>query len=115
MSPSPGDHLPLTHVEYHLLLSLATCHRHGYGIIKEVEDRTEGRLVLEAGTLYGAIKRMREDELIEEAEGPPDTDARRRYYALTPFGRRILEAESQRLAEMVAMARDARVLPRGRQ
>lgn len=107
------DHLPLTHVVYHVLLALSTEARHGYGIIKHVEERTGGRLELEAGTLYGAIKRLRDDGLIEEVEAPAGTDARRRYYGLTREGRRVLEAESRRLAELVALAREARVIPPG--
>ena len=111
MDALPGGHLPLTHVVYHLLLSLSGSPRHGYGIIKDVEARTEGRLELEAGTLYAAIKRLRDDGLIEEADRPDGADARRRYYGLTDLGRRVLRAESERLAELVEMARDARVLP----
>ena len=110
MNRPPQDHLPLTHVVY-VLLSLAGETRHGYGIIKDVEERTEGRLVLEAGTLYQAIKRLREEGMIEEAGAPAGADARRRYYGLTPLGRRVLRAESERLAELVEMARSARVLP----
>lgn len=107
----PRSFLPLTHVVYHVLLSLSGAERHGYGIIKDVARRTDGRLELEAGTLYAAVKRLRDDGLIEEAEGPPDTDARRRYYGLTPLGRTVLRAESERLEELVELARTARVLP----
>lgn len=103
---------PLTHVVYHILLSLTGPPRHGYGIIKEVERRTAGRIELEAGTLYGAIKRLREDGWIEDVEAPEGADRRRRYYTLTRLGRDVLRAESERLAELVEMARDARVLPR---
>ncbi|GMV06417.1 MAG: PadR family transcriptional regulator [Gemmatimonadota bacterium] len=110
-SPTPERFLPLTHVVYHVLLSVAEVPRHGYGIIKDVEERTQGRLVLEAGTLYAAIKRLRDDLLLEESDGPPGGDARRRYYGLTPLGLRVLRAESERLAELVALAREARVLP----
>lgn len=104
-------HLPLTHVVYHVLLSLSAAPRHGYGIIKDVEARTGGRLVLEAGTLYAAIKRLRDDGLIVERPGPKDTDARRRYYGLTDLGSAVLTAESLRLEELVEMARGAQVLP----
>lgn len=104
-------HLPLTHVVYHVLLSLAGMSRHGYGIIKDVEDRTGGQLVLEAGTLYAAIKRLRDDGLLEERPTPVGADARRRYYGLSPLGTAVLEAESLRLQELVDFARDARVLP----
>lgn len=107
----PETHLPLTHVVYHILLSLSDEHRHGYGIIKDVADATEGRLELEAGTLYAAIKRLRDDGLIEETSEPASSDARRRYYALTALGRAVLRAESERLVEMVDLARRARVLP----
>ncbi len=102
--------LPLTHVVYHILLSLSGATRHGYGIIKDVADATDGRLELEAGTLYAAVKRLRDDDWIQEVEGPEDADARRRYYTLTPSGRRVLRAESERLAGLVELARQARVL-----
>lgn len=102
---------PLTHVVYHILLSLAREPLHGYGIIKEVEARTHGRLELEAGTLYGAIKRLRKDGWITEAPAPEGADRRRRYYALSDQGRAALRVESERLAELVDMARNARVLP----
>ncbi len=119
MSPSnatpanadPDDFLPLTHVVYHVLLALTQSSRHGYGIIKDVEERTGGRLILEAGTLYGAIKRLREDALVQESEAPSDTDSRRRYYTLSKLGKQVLRAESERLAELVEMARGAQVLP----
>lgn len=102
---------PLTHVVYHVLLSLAGEARHGYGIIKDVADRTNGRLELEAGTLYAAVKRLREDGWIEERATPRGADARRRYYGITREGRDALRAESERLAELVELARQARVLP----
>ena len=73
-------------------------------------DATGGSLELEAGTLYAAVRRLRDDGWIEEVEGPEDADARRRYYAITPEGRRVLRAESQSLADMVELARRARVL-----
>lgn len=106
-----SDFLPLTHVVYHVLLSLAGEARHGYGIIKDVAERTDGALEIEAGTLYAAIKRLRDDGLIEERTSPPETDPRRRYYGLTALGRRVLRAESMRLSELVRFAREARVLP----
>ncbi len=104
--------LPLTHVAYHVLLSLSGEPRHGYGIIKDVADATDGALELEAGTLYAAIKRLRDDGLLEERRAPAGTDARRRYYGLTPLGRRVLRAESERLRALVELARRADVLPR---
>ena len=109
--PSPDAFLPLTHVVYHVLLSLAHGSSHGYGILKDVEERTEGRLQLQAGTLYTAIRRLREDGLVEEVDRPAGADERRRYYGLTRAGQRVLHAESRRLEELVRLARDARVLP----
>lgn len=106
-----AGHLPLTHVVYHVLLSLSGTARHGYGIIKDVEERTGGQVVLEAGTLYAAIKRLRDDGLLEERPTPAGADARRRYYGLSPLGTAVLEAESLRLQELVDFARDARILP----
>lgn len=111
MTDVPATHLPLTHVVYHVLLSLSREPRHGYGIIKDVGERTGGRLELEAGTLYAAIRRLRQDGLLEEAPAPAETDARRRYYDLTELGRAVLRAESERLAELVTMARQAEILP----
>jgi DNA-binding PadR family transcriptional regulator len=102
---------PLTHVVYHVLLSLSQAKRHGYGIIKDVAARTGGRLELEAGTLYAAVKRLRDEDWIEEVRAPAGTDSRRRYYSITPAGRAALRAESERLAELVRLARAARVLP----
>ncbi len=113
MTPNPEQFIPLTHVAYHVLLDLTDQPRHGSGNIEHEEERTNGRLELEAGTLYAAIKRMRDDTLIAEAKAPTGTDSRRRYYGLTPFGERVLRAESLRLAELVALARDAQVIPPG--
>lgn len=109
----PEELLPLTHVVYYILLSLSERERHGYGTIKDVESRTAGRVKLEAGTLYAAIKRMRDDGLIEESAAPAGTDARRRYYGITRFGREVLHAESVRLEELVRLARQAKVLSPG--
>lgn len=115
MTPRPQSDpvaaLPLTHVAYHVLLALATENRHGYGIIKHVEALTAGEVELEAGTLYAAIKRMKEEGWIVEAPSPSGEDARRRTYAITAFGRQVLHAESRRLESMVRLAREAEVLP----
>jgi DNA-binding PadR family transcriptional regulator len=111
MIRDPHEHLPLTHVVFHVLLSLSGGPLHGYGIMKDVDSRTGGALELEAGTLYGAIKRLRDDRLIEEVPSPARTDARRRYYGLTSFGAAVLHAEAMRLARMVDFARAADILP----
>ncbi len=94
-----------------MLLALATENRHGYGIIKHVAERTGGQVELEAGTLYASIKRMKDEGWIKDAPTELGADSRRRTYAIADFGREVLLAESRRLEAMVALARDAEVLP----
>lgn len=111
---NPKDLLPLTPAVLHVLLSLADEERHGYGIMREVEGRTGGETRLGPGTLYGSIKRMLADGLIEESDERPDPaldDRRRRYYRITDFGRRVAGAEAQRLQDLVSAARARRLLP----
>jgi DNA-binding PadR family transcriptional regulator len=111
---NPRDLLPLTPAVLHVLLSLAGEERHGYGIMREVEARTGGETRLGPGTLYGSIKRMLADGLIEESDERPDPtldDQRRRYYRITDFGRRVACAEAQRLQDLVNAARARRLLP----
>ena len=107
----PRGQLPLTAVEFHILLSLSDDARHGYAILQDVEQRTDGQIKLRTGTLYTVIKRMLDGEWLEEQDGPSgDGDARRRYYRLTPLGRDVLRAEAKRLQSLVVMAQDKRVL-----
>ncbi|MCA1687488.1 MAG: PadR family transcriptional regulator [Actinobacteria bacterium] len=109
-----GDLLPLTPAVMHILLVLADEERHGYGIMKEVEGQTGGEVRLGPGTLYGAIKRMLADRLIEESDERPDPeldDRRRRYYRITDFGRRVAGAEAERLQALVTTARARKLLP----
>jgi DNA-binding PadR family transcriptional regulator len=104
---NPQDLLPLTPAMFHILLALADRERHGYHIMQEVEERTEGNVRLGPGTLYGSIKRMLADGWIEETEERPDPemdDERRRYYRLTDFGYRVATAEAERLARLVKSA-----------
>jgi len=101
---------PLTWLSYLVLLSLADGPAHGYGIIKEVERRTDGRTRIEAGTLYAAIKRLREQGLLRPV-GEVEGSRRRRDYELTANGRAALQAESERLADLVDVARAKGVLP----
>ena len=111
----PEEFLPLTPAMFHILLALADKERHGYHIMREVDERTEGNVKLGPGTLYGSIKRMMADGLIEELEERPDPeldDERRRYYRLTDFGFRVAAAEAQRLEQMVRSARAKKLLPR---
>lgn len=108
----PTDALPLTPLSYQILLALADAPRHGYGIIKEIEAREGAAAAPSTGALYLALQRMGGDALIEDAAAPRgERDARRRYYRLTPEGRRVGEAESARLAAQVAAARAKRFLP----
>ena len=109
----PSDILPLTTLTYHILLALADHDRHGYSIIKEVEERTGKTMQIETGALYHAIRRMRTEELIEplpENERARDEDSRRRVYRLTEWGREVLAAESTRLRQLVDIAEAKDVL-----
>ena len=110
-SSEPRGLLPLTPVEFHILLSLSDDARHGYAILQDVEQRTDGQIKLRTGTLYTVIKRMLDGEWLEERDGETaNDDQRRRYYRLTPLGREVLRAEAKRLQSLVAMAHDKRVL-----
>src|SRR5262252_4649583 len=100
--------LPLKTQWFHIMLSLAGGGQHGYGIMQDVLDRTDGKVRLWPATLYGSIKRLIEAELIEESDerpAPKFDDARRRYYRLTKLGRRVLEAECDRLQDLVRTIR----------
>jgi DNA-binding PadR family transcriptional regulator len=110
----PQDYLPLSESVFQILLSLADQDRHGYGIIKEVEARTKGRLRLAPGTLYGAIKRLKGQGLLAEAEERVDSDLsdeRRRYYSLTVSGQRVTRAEAARVADLARQAAAKDLLP----
>ena len=105
---------PLTPAVFHILLALSLEERHGYGIIKDVLERTSGKLRLGAGTLYGSIKRMSEAGLLEESAQRPNVendDERRRYYRLTPRGRDAAQREARRLEQLVCDARVRQLLP----
>jgi DNA-binding PadR family transcriptional regulator len=114
--PDPGDLLPLSPQVFHILAALAGGDQHGYGIMQEVASRTAGKLRLSPGTLYGSIKRMLEQGLIAElsdGERPAaGDDERRRYYRLTPFGRKVAKAEAVRLAELLEQARAYGLAPK---
>ena len=104
----PTPFLPLTPAAFHVLLALADGPKHGYLILKDVEERTSGDVRLSTGTLYGLIKRFLDDELIVELTA--DTD-RRRPYKLTVLGRDVAAAEAARLQRLVSAARAVRLLP----
>ena len=105
---------PLTPAVLHILLALSTEERHGYGIMKQVEGESHGKVKMGPGTLYGSIGRMMEAGLIRESDKRPDPeldDERRIYYALTGAGRKALQAELDRYREVVAVAREKRLTP----
>ena len=106
---------PLTPAMFHILLALAGGERHGYAIMREVDVLTDGAQRLGPGSLYGSIKRMLADGLIEECGERPDPaadDERRRYYRHTDLGRRAAGAEARRLETLVVAARGRRLLGR---
>ena len=111
----PREMLPLTPAVLHILLALADEDRHGYGIMQEVEARTGGETRLGPGTLYGSIKRMLADGLVEESDERPDPemdDQRRRYYRITGFGQKVAGAEAERLARLVSAAESKKLVVR---
>jgi DNA-binding PadR family transcriptional regulator len=104
--------LPLTTQQFHILLALTDEARHGYGIILDVSARTGGALRLGTGTLYTALAGLVDDGLmIETGRRPAADDSRRKYYRLTPLGRRVLEAETARLESLVRAARRQGIQP----
>lgn len=100
------DHLPLTETTFYILLSMAVERKHGYAILKDVEELSKGRVVPSTGTLYGALSRLLDQDLIErvEEENPEEVGRPRKFYTLTQFGRKVLEAEMVRLRTLVATA-----------
>jgi DNA-binding PadR family transcriptional regulator len=107
--------LPLPPAVFHILVAVADRERHGYAIMQDVAARTDQNLKLSPGTLYGSIKRMLEDGIIQELQERPDPendDTRRRYYRITPFGRRVAIAESARLTKLLSQARATGLAPK---
>jgi DNA-binding PadR family transcriptional regulator len=92
---------------FHILIALADQDCHGYGIMQDVAARTRGKLKMSPGTLYGSIKRMLEQGWIIEIDERPESgdDERRRYYRITPAGRRIAAADMNRMAELLSQAK----------
>jgi len=106
-------HSPLTATAFRILLVLAGGERHGYAIMQEVASSTDGQVRLGPGTLYRSLKHLLAEALIAEADERPDPaldDERRRYYRLTDLGRRVAQAEAQRLERLVEEARARRLL-----
>jgi DNA-binding PadR family transcriptional regulator len=114
-SPAPESFLPLHRDTFHILVSLADSDRHGYAVMQDVFERTDGALRLSPSSLYASIRRLLEQGLIEELAERPDPkhdDERRRYYRLTRLGRAVATAEARRLERLLADARATGLLPR---
>jgi DNA-binding PadR family transcriptional regulator len=106
---------PLPLAIFHILVSVADQERHGYAVMQDVHARTDGQLRLSPGTLYGSIKRLLHDGLIEELDERPDPendDVRRRYYRITPHGRKVAIEESARLTKLLRQARASGLSPK---
>lgn len=105
--------LPLKPKVLHILLALADAPRHGYGIMQEVAERTNGQVRLWPAALYGLLRELEKTDLIVESDTRPvadEDDERRRYYALAPHGKRVLDGEVRRLEAIVHQARSSRAL-----
>ena len=113
MAADPRSLLPLTPLAFQVLLALADRDRHGYDIIREVDTRTDGLIRLRSGTLYTLLQRLLAAALILDSVERPDPandDQRRRYYAVTDFGRAVLKAEARRLESAIGEARRKHVI-----
>lgn len=111
----PQSLLPLPPAVFHISIALAAGDMHGYAIMQDVMERTQGKLRLSPGTLYGSIKRMLSEGLIEESDERPDAaldDERRRYYRLTHFGRAVASVEAARIAALLSQARARKLSPK---
>ncbi len=107
----PSTPIRLTPVFFHILLSVVNQSRHGYAIMQDVQQRTGGAVQLGPGSLYWAIKRLVDATLLEETGAPAkDADSRRRYYRLTPFGKKTLRQEVRVLADIVGYAETTKLI-----
>ena len=109
--PDARKFLPLTHLAYHVLLSLAEAPAHGYALVERIRERSDGLIDPGTGSFYSIVKNLSDDRLIEEVE--PSSD-RRRTYAITPLGETVLVAETDRLAAQLALTRKLGLAPSGR-
>ena len=107
---------PLTPAVVHVLLSLAQGERHGYAILKDVQRQANSGFTLGPGTIYGTLQRLMDSGWVAEIPAPSSAaDERRRYYRLTRGGREALKTEMARLTELLEIARERRITPRGSQ
>ncbi|MGD8329889.1 MAG: PadR family transcriptional regulator [Acidobacteriota bacterium] len=110
------NHIPLKHVDFLVLLVLMDNDLHGYGIVKEIGDRTDGQIRLEPGNLYRYIRRLEQDGLVAESAVRPvgeEDDERRRYYTVTALGREVLELEVARLRALIEDFDSTGLVPKG--
>jgi DNA-binding PadR family transcriptional regulator len=112
---APESHLPLTPATFQILMALVDGERHGYAIMREAAERSEGAVRLGPGTLYGSLKRLLEAGLVEESGERTDPeigggDERRRYYRITERGMSVARAEARRLEVLVRAARQKKLI-----
>ena len=109
-----SDKIALTPAMFQVLLALGDGEKHGYAVLKDVEQQTSGDVKLSTGTLYAIMKRMLAEGIIEECRNRPpaeEDDQRRRYYRLTPQGRDVTVGEASRMEKLIRTAREKRLLP----
>lgn len=114
MTPT-NDKPPLTPAVFHILLALSSGERHGYGIMKQVEADSQGKVSMGAGTLYGSLKRMLDAGLVKESDkriDPEMDDERRIYYQITGVGIQALSAELERYNRIVTLAQERQLYPK---
>jgi DNA-binding PadR family transcriptional regulator len=114
--PTADSFLPLKPVELLVLVMLSAGERHGYGIRQDIIEHTRGAIALEAGNLYRTIRRLETDGVVDESGRRPAEDAddeRRRYYRLTPLGKKVLAAELERVRELVRIGEARHVIEPG--
>ena len=114
--PNVSVHLPMNPRDYLILFCLQGGARHGYGIIREVEDQSGGLVKIDPSNLYRSIKRLIRDGLLEETQGSrPEADGvKRRYYGVTALGRRVARTEAERLRSLTEAAEQHHLLPQSR-
>ena len=113
--PTTNSNAPLTPAVFHILLALSTGGRHGYGIMKQVEVDSQGKVSMGAGSLYGSLKRMLDAGLVKESDklvDPEMDDQQRIYYRITGVGIKALAAELERYKQLVTLARERKLLPK---
>ena len=114
LKTDPQGFIPLSNLAFQVLVALADEDRHGYAIIKDIEERTASGLSVRSGALYTVLQRLLEDGLIDNAdvpEGEREGDKRRKYYRITPLGHQVASLEGMRLASMVDAAQQRRLIP----